>query len=114
MRFLLEINSTKENLSFFHCTVEPNPYYPTTRKFSTELVRVIMVNYGQMIRQFNGLGMLDTTAHYINSYAFSAYHDPKPIYKNQRGFVDVFVTWPSYQVTCEKGTGGRPLPPLYG
>lgn len=73
-----------------------------------------MMNYGQMIRKFNNLGIFDTNARDINHYAFAAYHDPKRIYKSQNGFVDILVLWPAYQVTCQAGTGGRPLIPLYG
>ena len=67
-----------------------------------------------MIRKFNNLGIFDTNARDINLYAFAAYHDPKHIYKKQNGFVDVFILWPSFRITCKIGTGGRPLIPLYG
>lgn len=114
IRFPLSISSTIDKPSFFYCDITPDPEHPTSRKFSADAVRVIMVNYGQMIRKFNNLGILDTNVSDINYYAFAAYHDPKLIYKNQNGFVDVFILWPAYQVTCKVGTGGRPLIPLYG
>src|ERR1700761_2626004 len=112
VRLPLIISSTKDKPSFFYCDTVPDPQHQTSRKFSTEAIRVIMVNYGQMIRKFNNLGILDTNAHDINLYAFAAYHDPKYSYKKQKGFVDVFILWPSFRVTCKIGTGGRPLIPL--
>lgn len=114
LRFSLTLSSTIKKPSFFYCTIVPDLQHPTSRKFSDDAVRVIMMNYGQMIRKFNNLGILDTNAHDINQYAFTAYHDPARVYKNQNGFVDVLVLWPAYQVTCQAGTGGRPLIPLYG
>lgn len=114
LRFPLNQFSTEKKPFYFNCTISPNNNYPTTRKFDADSIRVIMVNYAQMIRQFNGLGMLEATARYINTYAFATYHDPRPFYRNQPGFVDIFVTWPSYQVTCKNGLGGRPLTPVYG
>lgn len=114
LRFPLVISSTIEKPSFFYCYITPDLQHPTNRKFSDDAVRVIMVNYGQMIRKFNDLGILDTNVRDINLYSFAAYHDPKIIYKNRNGFVDIFVLWPAYQVTCKVGTGGRPLIPLYG
>jgi hypothetical protein len=113
-RFALNASSTRNHPSFFYCTVVLDSKHPTSRKFSNDTVRVMMVNYGQMILKFNDLGMLDTNASEINHYAFSAYHDSRRIYKNQNGFVDVFVLWPSYKITCHMGKGGRPLIPLYG
>ena len=79
VRLPLHKFSSAKNPSYFNCTVTPNTRHPTTRKFATDSVKVMMVNYAQMTRQFNGLGILEATARYINSYAFATYHDPRPL-----------------------------------
>lgn len=116
-RLYLNTSSTQKNLQYFQCTVVSNPENQTIRHIPLLYVPVRMVNYGQMISNFNGLGILDTTADYINSYTFSAYHDPRSYYVNKKGFVDIFVSWPAYSVTCKtvsNFTQDRPLLPSFG
>jgi hypothetical protein len=69
LRFPLIESSTIDKPSFFYCNIVSDSQYPTSRKFSADAIRVIMVNYGQMIRKFNDLGILDTNARDINLYA---------------------------------------------
>ena len=116
-RLYLSINSTKEHPQYFQCTIAPDPNSPTGIQVPLQFTQVRMVNYAQMISNFNGLGILDTTADYVNSYTFSAYHDPSQFAKNKKGFVDVFVGWPAYFVKCktvEMPTESRPIAPHFG
>jgi hypothetical protein len=116
-RLYLSINSTKEHPQYFQCDIAPDPDSPTGIKVPLQFTQVHMVNYAQMISNFNGLGIIDTTADYVNSYTFSAYHDPSPFAKNKKGFVDIFVAWPAYSVKCKavaSPTKDRPLVPHFG
>ena len=72
-----------------------------------EFTPVVLVNYAQNVKGFNGLGIINTTAGYINSHYFMAYHDPD--FKNQpgaqaskyySGFIDAHVLWAGYQIQC--------------
>jgi hypothetical protein len=115
-RLQLSRKSTLQHLQYFRCDITPDQNYQTGIKVPPRFTRVIMVNFGQMMHKFNGLGILDTTAEYVNSYTFASYNDTG--FKHlKRGFVDVFVAWPSYKVNCfvvKKPSKKRPLAPVFG
>jgi len=115
-RLMLSNESTMTNPQYFQCDISIDNRYPSSIKIQKKFVRVIMNNYAQMVHKFNGLGILDTTAGYVNQYTFATYNDTG--FKHpSNGFVDVFVLKPNYKVKCnivKAPTQKRPLAPIYG
>ncbi|MBK2124632.1 hypothetical protein [Fangia hongkongensis] len=113
-RLMLDKDSTPQNPSYFKCTISAqksfaNGGHPTLAKWTPplEFTEVTLVNYAQNVKGFNGLGIINTTADYINTHYFAAYHDPD--FKNVAGakeskyfsgFIDGFVHWAGYSITC--------------
>jgi len=115
-RLMLSEDSTKNKPQYFRCDIAHDDRYTTGINDSKEFVRVILVNHAQMIRKFNGLGIFDTTAEYVNHYTFETYYDTAYNHTSN-AFVDAFVLRGNYQVKCEivKGpTRKRPLAPING
>ncbi|GGF98902.1 MULTISPECIES: hypothetical protein [Cysteiniphilum] len=112
-RLMLDINSTPQNPTTFHCTVQ----FPEKNYNPSYSDRIVMMNYGQMIKGFgnneaNDLKSIDrgrllTTSKVLNNIYFEAYHDPSAFYKEIPGFVDVMVGVPDAKVSCTKGKGKR-------
>lgn len=97
----LRADSTKSQPTYFACLVTPSRTHPTLSKWTPpmEFTQVYLLNYAQNVQGFNGLGLLKTTAGYLNQHYFRAYHDPD-FKKSTPGFVDAFVLWAGYDINC--------------
>jgi len=98
-----DFTSTDTNVhETFHCTISNAKSY--------ELVTGS--NYAEMIKGFTPFpGKFYGTVHTINTYAFDAFHDPSPTYKDKLGYVTFEYRGLSNNITffCEPTTGGRSL-----
>jgi len=100
-RIKLSPNSTQSQPTYFTCIVTPSEKHPTLQKWTPPLdfTNVCLVNYAQNVQGFNGLGILKTTAGYLNDHYFRAYHD-NDFPNSVPGFVDAFVLWAGYKIEC--------------
>ena len=64
-----------------------------------DFANVYLVNYAQNVQGFNGLGILKTTASYLNNHYFRAYHD-NDFPTSVPGFINAFVLWAGYKIEC--------------
>jgi len=99
---LLNANSTGNHPTYFACFVTPSEKHPTLLKWTPkiEFANVYLMNYAQNVQGFTGLGLLKTTAGYLNQHYFRAYHD-SDFKKSVPGFIDAFVLWAGYQINCK-------------
>lgn len=100
-RLVFDPTSTSTKPSYFACIVTPSQQHPTLKKWTPplEFTDVYLVNYAQNVQGFNGLGILKTTAGYLNSHYFRSYHD-SDFSQKVAGFIDAFVLWAGYQIQC--------------
>jgi hypothetical protein len=102
-RLYLPAKTTAKKPSYFACFVTLNTKSPTLKKWTPpiEFTNVYLVNYAQNVKGFNGLGILKTTAGFLNSHYFMAYHDAD-FNQKASGFIDAFVLWAGYQINCNQ------------
>jgi len=101
MQLNLSADSTKERPTYFACLVIQSKVHPTLPKWTPpiEFTQTYLLNYAQNVPGFNGLGLLKTTAGYLNQHYFRAYHD-SDFKKSTPGFIDAFVLWAGYDINC--------------
>lgn len=111
-RLKMNPNTTIEHPTYFACFVTPSKKHPGISELKPKIrfTPIFLTNYAQYVRGFNGVGTFQTTAGYLNSHYFKAYHD-EYYPKTEAGLVDAFVLWFGFQIECHDITKSVKLPP---